>query len=523
MVRIMILFLVFVTILGIESAESQQLWVGKDGNIRNVETRAMVIDGQEMYLATRSEIYRSKAAEEKWESIFSLPSGENEVTCLAAGGRNILVGTRRGLFRSRDGARTWRNVFRTVIPEKNNIVAIELSRYDPGKVLIVTLKGVFLSEDSGDRWKDISCNLKNKGLRCAAFNKNMIYVAGEGGLYSMSSGASGWERIYVKSALEKTMEEEDSGESIETEEGAPNAVNSIFVNGAAIYAGIGKAILHSEDSGKSWRTFNCDGLSGIINHIIVLKNNKMYCATGHGIYEFNSEKLRWIELYNGLKKSGGADKLVEDGEPGGSIWAVTAKGLYRLEPGRYAEGGYADVERNLKTLKVIFDGEPQYAELQKAAMRFAEVDPEKITKWRNEARLRALLPKVSLGVDKNRSTNSEIYTSASKDYIIVGPDDESNGLDVSVSWELGDLIWSDDQTNIDVRSRLTTQLRNDILDDLRRAYYERKRLQFELMQSPPADTRLRFEKEMRVRELTQAIDDLTGNYLSDNMETKKTY
>jgi hypothetical protein len=93
----------------------------------------------------------------------------------------------------------------------------------------------------------------------------------------------------------------------------------------------------------------------------------------------------------------------------------------------------------------------------------------------------------------------------------------SKGFDVSVSWELGDLIWSDDQTNIDVRSRLTTQLRNDVLDDLRRAYFERKRLQFELMSYPPKDLKARFDKELRVQELTQAIDDLTGNYLSKHI------
>ena len=131
--------------------------------------------------------------------------------------------------------------------------------------------------------------------------------------------------------------------------------------------------------------------------------------------------------------------------------------------------------------------------------------------------MRALLPKVSMGIDRSTSSTAEIYTSATKDYVITGPDDINKGYDVSISWELGDLIWSDDQTNIDVRSRLTTQLRNDILDDLRRAYYERKRLQFELIQSPPQDLKSRFERELRIQELTQAIDDLTGNYLSEHM------
>ena len=65
-------------------------------------------------------------------------------------------------------------------------------------------------------------------------------------------------------------------------------------------------------------------------------------------------------------------------------------------------------------------------------------------------------------------------------------------------------------------SSLGVQLRNDILDDLRRVYYERKRLQFELMANPPKDMNGKFEKELRLQELTQAIDDLTGNYFSEH-------
>ena len=68
--------------------------------------------------------------------------------------------------------------------------------------------------------------------------------------------------------------------------------------------------------------------------------------------------------------------------------------------------------------------------------------------------MKALVPKLSFGLDNHRSTNSTIYTSATKDYVATGPDDFYNALDVSVSWDLGNLIYSDDQTNIDVRSRL---------------------------------------------------------------------
>ena len=70
-------------------------------------------------------------------------------------------------------------------------------------------------------------------------------------------------------------------------------------------------------------------------------------------------------------------------------------------------------------------------------------------------------------------------------------------------------------------SSLWVQLRNDILDDLRRAYYERKRLQFEIMANPPKDMKSRFEKEVRIQELTQNIDDLTGSYLSQHIKANE--
>ena len=492
-------------------------WVGKDGNMRNVDAKSIIIDQGELYLATRNELYHARTARDKWESIFSLPAGDNEIRCLAVRLKNIFVGTRRGLFRSQDQGRTWKNIFRTIIPEKNNVLAVEVSRHNQKKVTIGTEKGIFISEDSGDSWKDISGILKNRNVRCIALNKEYIYAGGDDGLYVKKDGPSGWDRIYVRSPLEKSGEEVPV-ETEDSEGDSAGSINCIAVKDSRVYIGLDKRILYSDDIGKSWNTFASAGLAGVINYILIPpKEDKLYCATTKGVFEFVKDKSRWLELYKGTDRMFGVTKMGLDGESENHLWAVTEKGVYRLESGKYLGDQYIDVEKNLKVFKVIFDNEPVFKDLQRAAMKFAEVDPDKIKRWRNEARLRALVPKVTVGMDKNRSTTAEIYTSATKDYVVAGPDDTSDGFDVSISWELADLIWSDDQTNIDVRSRLTTQLRNDILDDLRRAYYERKRLQFELLYEVPQDPKARFEKEMRIQELTQSIDDLTGNYLSDNI------
>ena len=149
-IGITVLVCVFLAVLPAAITWPQEIWVGKDGNIRNVDARAMVIDQGGMYLATKSELYHARDVKERWETVFSLPSGDNEITSLGGRSGNLFVGTKRGLFRSQDYGKNWRSVFRTIIPDKNNIICIEISRYNPAKVMIATAKGVFISEDSGD-------------------------------------------------------------------------------------------------------------------------------------------------------------------------------------------------------------------------------------------------------------------------------------------------------------------------------------------------------------------------------------
>jgi hypothetical protein len=106
----------------------------------------------------------------------------------------------------------------------------------------------------------------------------------------------------------------------------------------------------------------------------------------------------------------------------------------------------------------------------------------------------------------------------------VGPDDETkydnNNWGVSLTWELGDLIFSDDQTNIDVRSRLMVELRDDILDEVTRLYFERLRVKMEIDNLSIEDRKKRFEKELRLQELSASLDALTGGYFSQRLKSE---
>ena len=102
------------------------------------------------------------------------------------------------------------------------------------------------------------------------------------------------------------------------------------------------------------------------------------------------------------------------------------------------------------------------------------------------------------------------------DKTAVGPQDWG----VNLKWKVGELIWNGDQTSIDSRSKLMVELRDDIINELTRLYFERRRLQMEMLFQPPQSDIERVEKELRLQELTALIDGLTGGYLSRCIKNK---
>ncbi|MDP3729976.1 MAG: hypothetical protein Q8R14_00420 [Candidatus Omnitrophota bacterium] len=509
--------------ISLGAAVAQDAWVARDIAGKNMELKTAILNQDVLYIATKSVLYKTKDAKDRWESVFTIPAGgNNEINCIAGRAKTIFIGTKHGLFRSEDYGASWKKVFKTILADRNNITYIELSKHNRFKVLIGTERGIFLSEDLGNKWQEISGGLKDTPVRCLALNKELMYAGTESGLYVMRPDSDGWQRAFVRSAGEKS-EAEEPGEYAYEESEKDMSIRCIAINDSRVYVAYDKDILYSDDGAKSWNSFSNDGLKGSVNYILISPKNKtMHCATAKGVFEFSDEKARWLELYRGMTKSLIVNRLIFAGEDEKVLLAVTDKGLYSFEGGDYMIDKYPDIERSVKTLKIILDGEPTFKELRDAAIKYAEVSPEKIKKWRAESKVSALLPKVSFGADRNTTDlwhwESGSSTKTGDDVLVPGQDSVDWGA--TVSWELGNIIWNDDQTNIDVRSRLMVQLRNDILDDLRRTYYERKRLQFELMSGPPKDMNTKFEKELRLQELTQAIDDLTGNYFSDHIQKK---
>ena len=62
------------------------------------------------------------------------------------------------------------------------------------------------------------------------------------------------------------------------------------------------------------------------------------------------------------------------------------------------------------------------------------------------------------------------------------------------------------------------ELRNDLLSEVTRIYYERRRLQIGLVFTPPASEQEHLENLLRLDELTSLLDGMTDGFFSKRLE-----
>jgi len=179
----------------------------------------------------------------------------------------------------------------------------------------------------------------------------------------------------------------------------------------------------------------------------------IYIGSNNGVFKTEDGGENWRNILSIRGQNRAVNFLLFNPQDKNSLYAATGNGLFK------ANISYATIGQETDSILLYSKAEPDINEIQQAAIRYAEVGADKIKEWRKKAKMKAILPKLTVGLDNSKNTNYEIYTSANTRYVYEGPADNSSSWDVTLSWELGDLIWNDDQTSIDVRSRLMVQSR----------------------------------------------------------------
>jgi len=537
---IAIIYLFFhLTISKAEAYVNNIIWKNVSNGIRDLDLQMVAVDPGNpdiAFITSSHVIYKTQNGGKIWEEVFSLRSTGDTINSIVIDPLNtkiIYAGTGDGLYRSKNQGISWEKIFKGIGELKNSILSIAINPLDSKKLFIGTKAGIFLTDDGGSTWKKgrgVSSSAMVSFISIDPYEPDIIYAVSGHGIYKSVDGGITWKRIFEPYIPQDTAKEDynlsDQNEIIEKQQIDSTikciAIHPIDTN--IVYIGTSNGLLVTKDGGVTWKKLSTSGLiSHDIKHLVLSSTDPdgVYVATNRGVFRYSTTSKTWKELYRGLLSldirflsliPGNQDNLL-------TLWATTKRGVFKTT---YITHNTSDSKRE-KTEKIlsIFAREPSIQEIQQAAIRYAEVHPEKIKSWRRAAQRKAWLPDLRIEYERNKDWQSSGYFYGG----VYRDDDITWGKDwswsISLTWELGDLIWNNDQTSIDTRSRLMVQLRDDILNEVTRLYFERRRLQIELLLSPPKDLKERIEKELRLKELTADIDALTGFYLSKRLGQKK--
>lgn len=464
-----------------------------------------------VYLGSDKGLFKSADGGETWNNLLQVRGSNRSVNYLVFDKQvknRIFAATAAGLYASSDAGKRWERIFQGKNYSEGSCTSVALVS---NGILLGTNSGLFKSNDGGRSWHKETGKLGESqifNITCSSIELSQVYIASTSGAYRSLDSGSSWQRIYFTKTSGQGSDFEDEVEGAQ-EEDFYSGVKYIALdpkNINTVYLATNRGIYKSSSQGLDWELFPDNGLLSRDTQFLALsEKSKVYAIAKSGLFVYQGD--RWEEVSLGLPASiinfMGFDKEA-------NLYVCTDKGLFRAA-------------LNFKLMSMSDDivmeytkGEPGIESVQQAAINYAEVNPEKIALWRKQACAKALLPEVNFGLDRNTTDlwhwEGGSTTKADDDTLRRGRDSLDWG--VVLSWDLGKLIWNDDQTSIDTRSRLTVQLRNDILDEVVKLYFERIRVKMEMDSLQIEDRRKRFEKELRVKELTASIDSLTGGYFS---------
>ncbi|MBD3425866.1 MAG: hypothetical protein GF409_01390 [Candidatus Omnitrophica bacterium] len=484
---------------------------GGDISVETVSGKILCVgftrNGGTVYAGTENGLFLSSDSGMNWLRDEELGTGVR-VKRVAFSAKYVYLATDRGLFRKKTTSGQW-----NIVAGKRETDGVAVCGSASEETVIVW-SGKELYEIEDDEWikqpgRSLWRKIEDLGCLGAAI---VVYSGGD--IYYSSREEASWKKWNYSSAEEPEENIRKAEEFAEPD----TFLRSICVRGQeSIYVPTPEEIIMISKKGELLGRISTSGLpSSKVRHL-ACSGDRLFASTGRRVFSYSSLSNSWRTVFEAVLP-GSISCIKAQTTPAGKLilWIGCGNILYRKK---------IDLRRSDRDCYPLVNG-PTVLEVQKMAIEYAEVSPEKIKSWRNGARWKAVLPRLSVSFSESYDDNIEIYKSSSKSYVIEGPREQDSDWRVDLTWDLSDLVWNDAQTSIDVRSRLMVQLREDILEEVTRLYFERRKLLRELAkkqkeyENTPKIRKNLSERSLRLEELTGYIDALTGGAFSESLKSE---
>lgn len=475
------------------AASAKQSWQ-KVSSSEVSSVRTMCFKDDAIYVGTTRAVFKSSGDYQIWMRILTVTGQMHWVNHIYCTDKEILVATQNGLYQSTNQGFTWDKIFRGQNEKEQNCLYVVRNN---GKVFLATAAGLFISEDHKNWIEHKNVNLQKRIIQILIDNQSLrvIYALSENALLKSSDQGQTWRIIYEYPVLneEATHYDETIKDYVSVLRGIAQNQN----NPSELFLTTEQGILRSTDAGQAWKSFNSTALPDYINSLIITQG-LIYATTNKGPFVLKNN--RWEKINQGLIENN--VKVIKPND--NTIFMGSADGVFKLldeEPS--AANPFTNYD---------FSHEPTVQQVQQAAIRYNDIDPAKFKNWRRRIHFRALMPEMSLDYDKSVYGTAGSSTYDGKGF--VGPRDWG----LSLSWDFAELIWNSKEEEVIDHIRYVTNLREDVLDEITRIYFERRRLQMELSRHQNSDGDTQLETDLKIKELTAHMDALTGGYFTRSLK-----
>ncbi len=441
----------------------------------------------------------------------------------------VFAATFFGLFQTYDGGLNWVRTFQGTNPKETMLFHVAVNPADPRQVLLATGNGMYASNDGGKNFMKSTAQGIGEGLigwlEFYRHDPRYVFACTSYGVLRSADGGKTWAWIYFTTFPLARITRHISIDPFDGRRGYVATHDGIFT--------IENAFTGSLENWKRlgglrftanevWKVSACPKHKG---HLWVLTNTRLpmadpyrkgsYDAGGAFIWESIDGGKSWKVIYSG-HTSGSIQWFVNAPDDPDLLWIAWSRALIRmrrrtsapLPPTRYEQRKLARTMAELPPISEVFS----------AVSRFTGVHADQRLRYRQRARLRALVPRLDASFTYYRFRD---YPLLHDGVYFTLPFRFNERLSyhfhefrVMATWDLSNLVFDLQDALFGRVARINGELEAYMLHSVQRIYGELRRLQGLMATAPPDSLRVRLMYRLRMSELASYIDLFSGGYLT---------